>query len=303
MNWAALSFDWNQVRAFLATAQEGSFSAGARALGLTQPTLGRQVAALEEELKVTLFERSGSGLSLTETGQELLEEVQIMARAATRLSLLASGQVQTLEGCVRVTASDVYSAYLLPAALLELRKLAPRLEIEVIASNNLQDLVRREADIAIRHLRPTQSSLIARRIRHESASFYAARHYLDTHGRPQNPEELATHTFVAFGDAIQASEHMNKLGVPVRRENFRYHSLNGVVAWELVRQGLGVSIMSDAVAQAHPELEVIALDVETLHFSSWLVTHRELHTSRRIRLVYDTLAQHLQSLNPGADGP
>lgn len=293
MNWEALGFDWNQVRAFLATAEEGSFSAAARALELTQPTLGRQVSGLESALGVTLFERTGPRLVLTPTGTELLEHVRVMAAAATRMSLVASGHAQAIEGCVRVTASDLYSAYILPEALVEIQKIAPRLEIEIVASNELQDLLQREADIAIRHVRPHQSALIAQLLREEKAHFYAATSYLDLHGRPRTSSELSDHAFIGFGAVERSLDFLNKIGVHLSSRNFAYRSYNGVAAWEMVRQGLGISVMSDEVAQRTPEVERLLVDVEPIVFPTWLVTHRELHTSRKIRLVYDALVESL----------
>ncbi|MGI9379094.1 MAG: LysR family transcriptional regulator, partial [Methyloligellaceae bacterium] len=129
MDWKSVSFDWNQVRGFYATAEEGSLSAAARALGLTQPTLGRQVAALEEELGVILFDRIGRGLKLTQAGQELMEQVGTMVEAANRISLIASGRAEALEGQVRITASDILSAYILPPAIGEIRQAAPGIDI------------------------------------------------------------------------------------------------------------------------------------------------------------------------------
>lgn len=294
MDWTALTFDWNQVRAFLAAAQEGSFSAAARALGLSQPTLGRQVAALESELGVTLFERDGKGLALTTTGEQLLEHVKIMGQAATQISLLASGRAQAIEGTVRITASDIYSAYLLPPVLHELRTLAPRLSFEIVASNTLQDLVARQADIAIRHVRPTQSSLIARRVRQERAYLYASTQYIQTHGRPKCVKDLQQHRFICFGFTQEALRYFAELGLELHEDNFIYRSLNGLVGWEFTRQGLGIAVMSQAVAEI-PGIERIDhhLDIQPMEFSTWLVTHRELHTSPKIRLVYDTLARHL----------
>ena len=137
--------DWNQLRAFITTAQTGSLSAAARQLGLTQPTLSRQVAALEEHLQIALFERVGRGLVLTETGRTLLEDCTGMGAAATRFALRASGQSQKIEGRVRISASDVLCAHLLPPVITELQEIAPRLEIEVLATNDLSDLLRREA--------------------------------------------------------------------------------------------------------------------------------------------------------------
>ena len=150
MDWRSVKFDWNRARAFLVTAEEGSLSAAARSLGMAQPTLGRQVSALEEELGVVLFERLGKGLTLTPSGLELVEHVRAMGAAATRVSLTASGQAQSVEGTVRITASEVTSAYMLPPIIARMREDMPGITIEIVSSNALSDLRRREADIAIR---------------------------------------------------------------------------------------------------------------------------------------------------------
>lgn len=155
MKWQNAAFDWNQAKAFLVTAEERSFSAAARALALTQPTVGRQVSALEEALGVALFERIGRSLSLTPAGLDLLEHVRAMGEAAGLVSISASGQSQSISGQVCITASDVVSTYHLPPVVARLREVAPEIEIEILASNALQDLRRREADIAIRHVRPS----------------------------------------------------------------------------------------------------------------------------------------------------
>ncbi|MDD9918887.1 MAG: LysR family transcriptional regulator [Rhodospirillaceae bacterium] len=201
MDWQAVAFDWNQVRAFLVTAEEGSFSAAARALGATQPTLGRQVAALEESLGVTLFERVGRNLSLTEAGLELLDHVRAMGDAASRVSLTASGQAQSVEGHVCVTATDVLSMYLLPDALRRLREVAPGIELEVVASNDVRDLRRREADIAIRHGRPEQPDLIAKKLGETEAGLYASAGWIEEHGRPEKPDDVRNAEFIGFDRA------------------------------------------------------------------------------------------------------
>lgn len=293
MNWEFISFDWNQARAFLAAAEEGSFSAAARVLGQTQPTIGRQVAALEEELDVVLFERIGRSIALTKSGMELLEHVQAMRDAASHISLTASGQSRAIEGKVRITASDVMSAYILPPVLNQLREEAPLLEIDVVADNDIRDLQRREADIAIRHKRPEQPELIARLVCEATASFYAAKSYLNKMGRPATKCELSTMDFISFGSDSQLFEHLAALGLSVSRSSFRVGSASSVVAWEMARNGLGVSIMSDEVAAMFPEMERIPVLTEPLVFPVWLTTHRELHTSRRIRLVFDHLAEFL----------
>ncbi len=286
-------FDWNHIRAFLATAEGGSLSAAARNLGLTQPTLGRQVAALEQDLGVMLFERVGRSLTLTAAGHELLEHVRAMGAAADKVALVASGQSQAIEGRIAITASDVFSAYLLPPILKRLRTLAPRLVIDVVAADDVRDLMRREADIAIRHVRPTQPDLIARLICEATGHFYAASSYLDLMGRPERLNDLALHTFIDMGDTERMLEYLHPLGFPITAENFRIGSASGLVTWELCKQGFGIAPMADLVAAGTPEIERVLPDAAPVTFPVWLTTHRELHTSRRIRLVYDLLAEEI----------
>ncbi len=178
------------MRAFLATVEEGSLSAAARLLGLTQPTLSRQIAALEEKLGLMLFERVGRGLALTEAGREMHRHVRDMGAAADKVTLTALGQLQTIEGAVRITASDILSTVLLPKAVARIKTLAPNLVIDIIAANDLRDLMRREADIAIRHVRPEQPDLIARLIRKGRGYFYASKNYLAIRGHPQSVNDL-----------------------------------------------------------------------------------------------------------------
>ena len=297
MNWQAIKFDWNQVRAFLATAEEGSLSAAARALGQTQPTLGRQVAALEEALGVVLFERVGKSLSLTPAGREMLTHVRAMRDAAERLSLSATGHAQDISGTVRITASDIFSATILPPVLARIREAAPLLTIEVIADNAIQDLQRREADIAIRNVRPTEPELTARLLQDADAAFYAAPSYIQKHGHPRGPGDIAHHSFIAFGDAAQMVAYLKDYDLDLRPEQFPLSCENGLVAWEFVRQGLGITPMSVAVARECNVVRVLE-EIRPITFPVWLTTHRELHTSRRIRLVYDLLADAFSRL-PG----
>ncbi|WP_171100800.1 LysR family transcriptional regulator [Ruegeria sp. HKCCD7255] len=283
-------FDWNHIRAFLATAETGSLSAAARKLGQTQPTLSRQVAALEDDLGVMLFERVGRTLEITQAGIELLDHTKAMGEAADRIALTASGQSTSIEGLVRITASDVMSAYILPEVLKILRSEAPRLRIEVIASNDIRDLMRREADIAIRHVRPEQPDLIAKLIQDATGYFYAATDYLDRMGRPKSKSDLADHEFISFGDTDQMIGYFKPLGIPVDRDNFRLGSQNGIVAWEYAKHGFGIAPMSEHVGDMTPGMERVLPDMDPFQFPIWLTTHRELHTSRRIRLVFDVLS-------------
>lgn len=287
-------FDWSHISAFLATAETGSLSAAARKLGLTQPTLSRQVAALEDSLSVMLFERVGKSLRLTEAGNLLLEHARAMGDAADRIAIAATGQSQDIDGTVRITASDVVSAHVLPSVLRRLRETAPKLEIDIVATNDIRDILRREADIAIRHVRPEQPDLIARLVQDSTAHFYASTSYLDRNGRPKTAKDMATHDFISFGDVNMMIAYMKDKGLNLTSSNFKIGSANGLVAWGLAREGFGLSAMSDDVAQATPGMERIDVaGVDAITFPTWLVTHRELHTSRRIRLVFDMLAEFL----------
>lgn len=284
------SFDWNHAKAFLATVEEGSLSAAARVLKLTQPTLGRQVAALETSLGLVLFERIGKSLVLTPSGVELAQQVGRMRDVANQMSLSASGQSQDIKGKVSITASDVMAAYILPPALKQIRQMAPMIEIDIVAADEIQDLQLREADIAIRHIRPQQPGLIARLVAEGHAHFYATTEYLDQRGRPTSVKDMAQHDFIGFGDTQLMLEYLNPLGLSLTERNFHLGSKNGIVNWKMMQQGLGISIMQNELADITPNIERVLPEMEPIVFPIWLVVHRELHTSARIRLVYDVLA-------------
>lgn len=299
MNWAAMRFDWNQVRAFLATVEEGSLSAAARALGQSQPTLSRQIGALEADLGVVLFERVGRGLELTPSGLDLVEHVRVMGDAATRVSLAAAGRNQTIAGKVRISASDVMAAYFLPPVIARLRAAAPGIEIEIVATNALSDLRRREADIALRHQRPTEPDLIARCIHRSRFSLCATPDYIARMGGLSSPGDLVAADFIGFDGTDRLMDALNELGLGLTRRNFRLRSESGLVAWEMARHGLGIGAMLDDVAALTPEVTRLPMETRSMEIPVWLTTHRELHTSRRIRLVYDALATIFA---PGAVG-
>ena len=298
MNWNAVSFDWNQVRAFLATIEEGSLSAAARALGQTQPTLSRQVTGLERDLGVTLFERSPRTMTLTEAGAELLDHVRAMGEAATRLSLSASGQSQAIEGHVSITATDMTATYSLPPVLMQLRDIAPHINVELIPSNDVRDLIKREADIAIRHGRPEQADLITTRVGSSSAHLYASQLYLARAGHPAKVDDLSTLTFIGMSPIERFLPTVRMAGLDLKAENFKITTASGTALIELVRQGLGIGIIQRHTAKLFPELVPVLQDSISSPIPIWLVTHRELHTSRRIRVVYDLLKLDVQVFRP-----
>ncbi|WIV49813.1 LysR family transcriptional regulator [Marivivens sp. LCG002] len=294
MDWRSVKFDWNKARAFLVTAEEGSLSAAARALGMAQPTLGRQVDGLEQELGVVLFERVGRGLTLTPSGMELLEHVRDMGDAASRVSMAALGQSQALEGTICISASETYAAVLLPPIIAKLRRLEPGIEIEIVVSNHASDLRRREADIAIRNFRPTEPNLIAKKIGDAGAVLYASPDYIERIGFPSEPSDLGHADFIALDHGSMLLKGLNALGLGLTEANFPIMTESYLVMWELVRQGAAIGILDSYIGDADPLVRRVLPDLEPIVFPIWLVAHRELSTSRRIRRVYDFLAQELR---------
>lgn len=284
-----MSFDWNQVRTFLATVEEGSLSAAARALGQTQPTVSRQISALETSLGMVLFKRGHRTTTLTQSGLILLDHVRAMGEAANQISLTASGQSQMLEGPVAITATDAMSAYILPAILQEVRTQAPNITLELITSNEVRDLNKREADIAIRHAKPEREDLISKCVHETTAYLYAATSYLDVKGRPKDICELSDLDFVGFETPEHLLITLNSLGLNLSRKNFKMTATSGLVMFELIKQGFGVGIMPKPYAEKDLNLEYALQGLDPVIVPIWLVTHRELYNNRRIRFVFDML--------------
>jgi DNA-binding transcriptional LysR family regulator len=287
-----MSFDWDHVKTFLAVVDEGSLTGAARALGQTQPTVSRQVAALERSLNATLFERTGRSVALTPFGGELLEHVRAMSRGADMISLSAMGQSQSVEGQVRLTASELMSAFVLPPLLKEISEQEPLLEIDIVADNGVRDLVRRDADIAIRHARPDQPNLFAKQLRDERMRFYASKAYLEAKGHPTR-DDLSSHQIVSFVDADRMLSYLVPAGLDLKRSNFRFTSSSQFVALQLVRKGLGIAILPETTAGELSDLVRLEIGIDSFELPTWLVTHSELKTSRRIRLVFDHLGDRL----------
>lgn len=289
MDWSVVSFDWNRARAFLVTAEEGSLSAAARALGLAQPTLSRQVEALQQELGVVLFERFGRGLELTPAGTALLDHVRVMGDGAMALSRAAQGQSNEIAGPVTISASDAYAGLWLPPILKRLRQLQPGLAIRVLADNAASDLLRREADIAIRNFRPTDSDLVARLIADTTAGFYAT----PDHPMLDSPQAWAAAQLIVPGDAAPFLDTLTAAGLPVTRAAVAFECSSYLAMWEMVRQGAGVGVLDVRLGDVEPGVRKVAdLDIP---FPIWLVAHRDILTSARLRLVFDFLAKELKS--------
>jgi len=295
MDRRAIKFDWNRVRAFLVTAEEGSLSAAARVLDMTQPTVGRQVSALEEELGISLFERTNSGLVLTQSGADLMAQAKAMEDAAINLSRLASGHVETVEGSVCISATEMMAAFTLPPIIEKLRNRWPKIEIEVLASSDTSDLSRREADIAIRNYRPTQQELIAKRVQNTLGHLYASKSYIQNLERRQSPQDLNNAVFLGADRSNSVISYLNKFGFQLSPSNFPVLSASHLVQWEMVKQGIGIGFMKADIGDAEPLVERVLPTFPAFENETWLVAHRELKTSRRLRVVFDCLAAELSN--------
>ena len=300
MNWNEIAFDWNQVRAFLAATEEGSLSGAARALKQTQPTLSRQVSALEQSLGVTLFERSHRNLILTDAGLELVEHVRAMGEAAKRISMAASGQAQNVEGQVCITASELMATYCLPSILRKLRAHAPGITVKIVASDLVNDLIQREADIAIRHSQPVQPNLIARRVGFLEGGLFAARRLLSEVGVPRTPEDLMDKDFIGIEETEKLVNDLKYQGIELNINQFRARTSNGCCMLELVREGLGFGFLPKQGTEQFEDLVNVLPEFFKLKVPVWLVSHRELRTSRRIRVTYDLLAEELEQITDRA---
>ncbi|AFP32314.1 LysR family transcriptional regulator [Marinobacter sp. BSs20148] len=288
MDWKSITFDWNRARAFLVTAEEGSLAAAARSMGMTQPTLGRQVAALESEIGFDLFTRRGRGLELTPNGIKLLEHVRLMGDAANQFSLSASGKSDLIEGDVSITASELLSTFMLPPMIKALRELEPGIEIEIYSTNEQRDLNRREADIAIRSVRPTQPELIAKRLCSVRGHLYAAKSYLQQLGNPPSIAELNKANFIDTEKPGRLMTLLNSQGFSLTRQNFPVISNSHIVQWELVKQGMAISATVEEIGDNEPLVErVVISNLPLITMDLWLVTHNELRTNPRIRRVFD----------------
>lgn len=294
MNWLTSNFNWNHAQAFLATAEQGSLSAAAKALRVSQPTLGRRVSAFEEALGVALFERSGRGLELTPSGLELMEHVKQMAEAANRFSLTATGKSEQLSGSVTITATEITAAYVLPPILKKLQLVEPEIEINLIASNTSSDLKRREADIAVRAYRPTQGDLIAKKVLDEKARPYASVYYIEKHGDLMASDDLSEHKFLGFNKGDAYVDGLKSLGLAVTENNFQLYTESLMVFWEMVKQGLGVGVVTEEIGDQEPLVQRVADDNVFFPVELWLTAHREVRTSRRIRTVFDFLDSELR---------
>jgi DNA-binding transcriptional LysR family regulator len=222
-----------------------------------------------------------------------MAQVKAMGEAATNLSRLASGHAETVEGSVCISATEMIAAFILPPILEKLRNRWPKIEIEIIASSDTSDLSRREADIAIRNYRPTQQELIAKRVQNTLGHLYASKSYIQNIEHRQSPEDLNNAVFLGVDRSNSVISYLNKFGFHLSSSNFPVIVANHLVQWEMVKQGIGIGFMTTDVGDAEPLVERVLPTFPAFEKETWLVAHRELRTSRRLRVVFDCLAAEL----------
>lgn len=292
--------DWNLIKSFVTVAETGSLSAAARKLSASQPTLGRHIGELEQALGVTLFRRGRRGYELTEAGAALFERGKAVGEQASAFSLLALGSVEAIEGTVRIAASEVVAAYVLPAMTARLGIEEPGIEVEIVASNQVENLLRRDADIAIRMVKPAQNELVARKVCDIALCACAAKSYLDRRGRPEKPADLLGHALVGFDRSDDIIRGFGQFGVPVTRGSFRFRADNQIVLWEAVRAGNGIGLGQEPLADRDPLVEKVLPGLPLPVLPVWLAMHRDVRTSVRIRRVTDFLHEELKRYSAGA---
>lgn len=285
--------DWTLIQAFLAVAEGGSLSAAARRLGQSQPTLGRQIRQLEQNLGAELFTRHARGLSLTDEGQTILPHARQMFEAMQQISLSMAGREQQLTGTVRITASEVVSHHMLPPIIAQLRRDHPMIAVELTATDSTENLLFREADIAVRMYRPQQLDIVTRHLGDIAIGVCATRSYLDRHGRPTSIEELRDHGLVGYDRSELILRGMQELGIAGTRDWFTTRCDTQPVYWELIRAGCGIGFGQMMLINRDPEVELLDLGLPIPPLPVWLAAPVATRRTPRVSVVWDALERGL----------
>ncbi len=293
MDEALRTLDWSLVQAFLAVAEAGSLSGAARRLGRSQPTLGRQIRQIEAKLGVDLFTRHPRGLSLSDGGQALLPAAQRMRDAIADIALTAAGRDRALEGAVRITASEVVAFHLLPPIVARIRQALPRLRVDLVASDSSDNLLYRDADIAVRMYRPQQLDIVARQIGEMPIGIYAAHGYLDRAGVPETLDALPSHDLIGYDRSDLILRGMRDMGWPATRDWFTTRCDNQLVYWNLLCAGCGIGFAPRTLGQAEPRVRRLLPDLVLPALPVWLAAPQATRRTPRIARVWDMLADGL----------
>ena len=284
---------WELYRSFLAVLSEGSLSGAARALGIAQPTVGRHIAALEKALGLPLFTRSQTGLLPTEPALSLKPLAQTMSATAAALQRLAASQGAGVRGVVRITSSEVIGIEVLPPIVARLRDEHPDLQVELVLSNRTQDLLQREADIAVRMIRPAQASLIARRVGVVEVGLHATKRYLERRGTPRSMADLRQHALIGFDEASALIRTVTKSVPALRREAFAMRSDSDVAQLALIRSGAGIGFCQVAIGRRDGLVRILPKQF-SWPLETWIVMHEDLRRSPRYHVAFDALVDGLE---------
>lgn len=288
-----MSDDWERHRAFLAVLREGSLSGGARRLGLAQPTVRRRIADLERAIGVALFTRAPDGLVPTDAARGLQSHAEAMEIAAAAFARGAT-HGEEVAGLVRVSASEVIAVEVLPPILADLRRRHPRLVVALSSNNRNEDLLRREADIAVRMVRPEQGALVARRIGDIELGLHVRADLLAGRAIPATIEEVAAFGLVGVENDNAVVRALRAWGIPIRVEDFVFRSDSDLAQMAAIRAGLGIGICQVALAQRDPALVRLLPDAFSHALDTWVVMHEDLRASAPVRAVFDTLVAGLK---------
>ena len=296
----ASDIGWELYRSFLGVLNHGSLSGAARALGVAQPTIGRHVAALERSLGLALFTRSQTGFLPTEAAQSLRVYAESLQSTVAALERAAASQGSGVSGSVRVTASDMIGVEVLPPIVARLRDQHPDLAVELALTDRVQDLVRREADIAVRMIRPRQELLVARRVGQVMLGLHAHQSYLSRRGTPKHLADLANHALIGFDETTALIRDAVKKFSIWRREAFAMRTDNGLAQLALIRSGAGIGVCQCAIAHRDSQIVRILPKQFALPLETWITMHQDLRNSPRCRVTFDALVegleQHLNSI-------
>ena len=290
---------WDELRSFAEVSRDGSLSGAARRLGLTQPTIGRHIDALEAALGLTLFTRSPRGLTPTPAALALEPHVEAMAAAAAAFGRAASGEAAADRGAVRLTASEIIGCEVLPPILAAFHAQHPGIAVELGLTNRTEDLARRDADIAVRMVRPTQTGLVARRIGASRLALFAHRGYLARFGEPRSLADLKNHGVIGFDRDNRSFRSAGEFAKRARREDFAFRCDNDLVQLAALRAGVGIGGCQENIARRTPELVPVLPNAIQHALEVWLVMHEDLKTTRRVRLLFDHLAAGLTAYVKG----
>ncbi len=286
---------WELYRSFLGVLTEGSLSGAARALGITQPTVGRHITTLEQALGIVLFTRSQTGLRPTEAAASLGVYAQEMKSTAASLERAAGSQGGNgvVKGVVRISCSDVIGVEVLPPVIAQLREPHPELKIELVLTDRVQDLLRREADIAVRMVQPKQLLLVARRIGQIDVGLHARRDYLERQGTPRTLDELATHSTIGYDQLTAYLRQAEKSFKGLRRDLFSLRSDSNLAQFALIHAGAGIGMCQVPLARRYGNLVRVLPKMISLPLETWVTMHEDLRGSPRCRVTFDALVDGL----------